>query len=157
MPLLTYDQKRLPLKGDIMKHVLGIQRVFEILKHIFIDISRGKEQLLQMTKRRLPLKGDIMKHVLGIQRVFEILKHIFIDISRGKEQLLQMTIRKAATEDEGNYCIDYSTIPDHVACNDGVKWMTELACKLHDEQMQSLQNVVSIVKKSVQEGGKQCD
>ena len=38
--------------------------------------------------------------------------------------------------------------------------MTELACKLRDEKMQSLQNVAAIVKKSVQQGGgplKQCE
>ena len=32
-----------------------------------------------------------------------------------------------------------------------------MACKLRDEKMQLLQNVAAIVKKSVQEGGEQCE
>ena len=85
----------------------------------------------------------------------KFLNSFFIDASHGLQT--QTTIRKAAIEDEGNYCIEYSTIPDHVACSGGIKWMTELACKLHDEKMQSLQNVAVIVKKSVQERGEQCE
>ena len=79
----------------------------------------------------------------------------FIDASHGLQT--QTAIRKAAIEDEGNYCTEYSTIPDHVACSGGIIWMTELACNLRDEKMQSLQNVADIVKKSVQERGEQCE
>ena len=115
--------------------------------------------LLTYDGENLSLKGDIMSNLVGIPRVFEIPRLFFIDASRGKKKLQQTTIDKAI-EDEGNYRIDYSTIPDHVACSDGITWMTELACRLRVEKMQSIQNVAAIVKRSVQEGGghpKQCE
>ena len=123
------------------------------------DNNQDKDSISLLTYdgENLSLKGNIMRNLIGIPRVFEIPKLFFIDASRG----LQQMTKKAAIEDEGNYRIDYSTIPDHVACSDGIKWMTELARKLHDEKLkrQSLQNVAAIVKKSVQEGGllQQCE
>ena len=63
-----------------------------------------------------------MKHVLGILRVFKIPKLFFIDANRGLQT--QTPISKTAIEDEGNYRIDYSTIPDHVACSGGVNSYT---------------------------------
>ena len=122
-------------RGNTKKNKMVVKRLLHFLSLDMEDQMMRKTRIQCLyDQKRLPLKGDIMKHVLGIQHVFEILKHIFIDISRGKVQSLQITIRKAATEDEGKYRIDYSTIPDHVACNNGVKWMTELACKLNDLQ-----------------------
>lgn len=54
-----------------------------------------------------------------------------------------------AIQGEGNYRIDYCTISDNAACN---KWMPELACKLHHEMLESVHDVVAMVKKSVLEG-----
>ena len=57
--LLTYDQKKLSLKGNIMKCVLGIQRVF--LKFPTLDASPGKKQLHQMaiSKAAIEDKGNL--------------------------------------------------------------------------------------------------
>ena len=121
------------------------------------DNNQDKDSISLLTYdgENLSLKGSIMRNL--IPHVFEIPKLFFIDASRG----LQQMTKKAAIEDEGNYRIDYSTIPDHVACSNGIKWMAELACKLRDETLkrQSLQNVAAIVKKSVQKGGllQQCE
>ena len=149
--LIAYDTK---LKNsDDSEKVIA----FAFSGHGGPDDEKDKDSvsLLTYDQKQLSLKGDIMKHVLGIPCVFEIPKLFFIDANRGLKT--QTTIRKAAIEDEGNYRIDYSTIPDNVACSTGIKWMTALACKLRDEKMQSLQNVAAIVKKSVQEGGEQCE
>ena len=139
-----------------LKNSDGSEKViaFSFSGHGGPDDEEDKDSvsLLTYDQKKLSLKGDIMRHVLGIKRVLEIPKLFFIDASRGLQT--KTTIRKAAIEDEGNYRIDYSTIPGHVACSG---WMTELACKLRDEKMLSLQNVVAIVKKNVQEGGKQCE
>ena len=113
--------------------------------------------MLTYDEKKLSLKGYVMKHLIGIPCIFKIPKLFFLNASRGKTKLQQTTTSKAAIEDEGNYRIDYSTIPDHEACS---KWIPELACKLRDEKIQSLQNIAAIVKKSVQEGGgplQQCE
>ena len=52
--LLTYDQKKLSLKGDIMKCVLGIQRVFEIPKLLMQVLERSSSTKWLLVK--LPLK-----------------------------------------------------------------------------------------------------
>ena len=157
--LLTALNKYLIAYGAKLKNSDGREKViaFAFSGHGRPDdeVDKDSVSLLTYDQKKLSLKRDIMKHVLGIQHVFEIPKLFFIDASRGLQT--QTIIRKAAIADEGNYRIDYSTIPDHVACSRGIKWMTELACKLRGEKMQSLQNVVAIVKKSVQEGGEQCE
>ena len=154
--LLKALNKYLIAYGTKAKNPDGSEKViaFAFSGHGGPDDEEDKDSvsLLTYDQKKLSLKGDIMNHVLGIQRVFEIPKLFFINASRGLQT--QTTIRKAAIADEGNYRIDYSTIPGHVACSG---WMTELACKLRDEKMLSLQNVVAIVKKSVQEGGGQCE
>ena len=149
-------------RGNI-KNQDGSEKVvaFAFSGHGGPDDEEDKDSISLLTYdgENLSLKGDIISNLIGIPRVFEIPRLFFIDASRGKKQLQQRTTDKAI-EDEGNYRIDYSTIPDYEACSDGVKWMTELACKLRDEKMQSLQNVAAIVKKSVQQGGgplKQCE
>ena len=117
--------------------------------------NKDSMSLLTHDEENLSLKGDIMSCLIGY--VFEIPRLFFIDASRGKEHLHRMTINKAIIQDEGNYRIDYSTIPDHVAHSE---WMTSLACTLRDEKKQSIQNVAAIVKRSIQGEGrplKLCD
>lgn len=129
----------------------------------YSGVDKDSMSLFTWEKLTLSLKGEIMPLLVGNQRVYKIPKLFFIDASRGKEDLSKaIDMYKATVEDEGNYRIDYATIPDHQTAPDS-NWMSELACKLRDVTMknESLQNVAAHVKRSVQEqdtsGIKQCD
>ena len=112
----------------------------------------------------LSLKGDVMRLLIGIPHVFEIPRLFFIEASRGEKELDDESISKAPVEDEGNYRIDYATIPDHKAeaASSESKWMPKLAYQLRNEsnKSKSLQDIAAIVKRSVQEQGgsaQQCE
>lgn len=55
--------------------------------------------------------------------------------------------RKGFRKNEGNYRIDFATIPDHVFYESN--WMPELAEKLRDMRKDSLQNVVAFVSREI--------
>ena len=113
--------------------------------------DKDSMSLLTYDQQNLSLKEDILKPLVGIPRVLEIPKLFFIDASCELHQ------RPMAFQDEGNYRIDYSIIPEYAA---RVKWMPQLACKLREERMESVQDLAAIVKNSVQEEGgprQQCD
>ena len=126
------------------------------------DEDKDSVSLIMYNGDKLSLRGDIMSNLIGIQS--EIPRLFFIDASRGKEELDDEAVGKAYVQDEGNYRIDYATIPDHqaYAASSESKWMPKLAHQLRDEsnKSKSLQDIAAIVKKSVQEQGgsvQQCD
>lgn len=129
----------------------------------YTAVDKDSMSLLTWDEQNLSLKGEVMPLIVSNQHVYKIPKLFFIDASRGKEDLSKaMDMYKASVEDEGNYRIDYATIPDHQTSPDS-NWMSELACKLRDVTMknESLQNIAAHVKRSVQEqdssGTRQCD
>ena len=125
-------------------------------------------------------KVDIMDEVVfkfvQHKAVAKIPKLFFIDACRGsdyltkgagdmKEKSDEQYYSKGVDRVQGNYRIDYATIPDHVsyAGDKGSIWMPKLACALRD-QVDSVQNISANVKKAVQDeieqkGGKkqQCE
>ena len=130
------------------------------------DDKKDKDSmsLLMYDKDKLSLKGDIMPQLIGIRDVYEIPRLLLINASRGKETLDDESVGKLHVQDEGNYRIDYATIPDHeaYASSSESKWMPKLACQLRDEsnKSKSFQNIAAIVKRSVHEQGgsaQQCE
>ena len=100
--------------------------------------------------------------------VSDIPKLFFIDACRGTDRLKHKTkgesddsqkapdqkavkeyVEKGFTEVDGNYRMDYATIPDHFAYTDS-KWMILLARALRDDD-NSFQNIADEVKRSVHE------
>ena len=130
------------------------------------DDKKDKDSvsLLMYDEDNLSLKGDIMRLLIGIPHVFKIPRLLFIDASRGEKKLDDESVGKAHVQDEGNYRIDYATIPDHkaYATSSESKWMPKLAYQLRDEsnKSKSLQDIAAIVKRSVHEKGgsaQQCE
>ena len=123
---------------------------------VFAFSGHGKEEksdrdsvaIVTYDDKLLSLKGDIMERVgVGLPSpVYKIPKLFFIDACRGPNKVT-MKDTKGFRENEGNYRIDFATIPDHV-CYESI-WMPELAEKLRDLRKDSLQNVVASVSKEI--------
>ena len=96
--------------------------------------------------------------------MYRIPKLFLIDACRGRSSLqtkskdgetvksVEEYLEKGFVHIEGNYRIDYATIPDHVsyAFPSGSTWMPELACALREDD-DSFQNIADKVKRIVNE------
>ena len=121
--IITQDDKQLSLKTDIIPPLVNHKTVSEIPKLFFIDACRGDDRL--QAKNAGSIEEDI--------------KDIEIVVSKGLK------------EHEGNYRIDYATIPGHVSYGFQKKsnWMPVVARRLREEENDTLQNIMATVKKEV--------
>lgn len=114
----------------------------------------------------LSLKEDVVIPLASHPEVFEIPKLFFIDASRHNDgphphnrihpHVMNYMVTSFA-EMEGNYRIDYATIPDHNAyiTSRESKWIPVLAQELRkEEDDKSLQNIAARVKRIVYENTK---
>ena len=114
------------------------------------------DQIKTQDLKILHIKEEIIVPLVGEPKVFEIPKLFFIDACRGGDHLQpkgdKQLREKGFTEVEGNYRLDYSTIPDHLAYagDNESKWMPKLARALREDN-DSLQNVAAKVRESVHE------
>lgn len=123
---------------------------------VFAFAGHGKEEesdkdsmaMVTYDNKYLSLKTHIMGRVgVGLTSVYKIPKLFFIDACRGPKTVAIKGTR-GFMENEGNYRIDFATIPDHVSYES--KWMPELAEKLREMMKESLQNVIAYVSKEIQ-------
>ena len=115
---------------------------------VFAFSGHGDKDEILLHDGTVSLFGDILKYFLGHNDyVFKIPKLFFINACRGKDELKRAMARKDFLEEEGNYCFDYSTIPNYVGYEE-TKWMVKLAEMLIDpvEGNDSLQNISAKVK-----------
>ena len=115
-------------------------------------IDKNSMTLITYDRGHLSLKGDVMSHI-GVNSVYQIPKLFFIDACRGIMELrYKSSTAKAAIEVEGNYRIEFATVPDHKAyatSGEGSKWMPEMARHLRDMKNESLQNIAATVRKTI--------
>lgn len=109
----------------------------------------------------LSLKEDVVIPLASHPEVFEIPKLFFIDASRYNDGPhtnkrnhpgVRNYMVESFAEMEGNYRIDYATIPDHSAyiTSRESKWIPVLARELRkEEDDKSLQNIAAEVKRTV--------
>ena len=116
--IITHDMQRLSVNGDIFPPFIEHPGVYYIQKNFFIDACRGGSEL----RSKSPEQDTITKQVVHYEKG---LKHR-----------------------EGNFFIDYATIPDHVAYDN--KWMHLLAKEIRDSN-ESLQNIAAKVRNEVGE------
>lgn len=116
--------------------------------------SHEDSVLLTFDNQQLFLKKDIMGRI-GVKQVKAIPKLYFIDACRGSLQLDdtkgEEDEEKGNVNVEGNFRIDFATIPNHVAFGTSGKsrWMPVLADTLRKEKVESLQNIAAIASKKV--------
>ena len=119
----------------------------------------GSEQLLANDMGTLNFEDEILLPLARHEKVAAIPKLFFIDACRGTSELIAKGIvqgsmkgfsAKGVTHVEGNYRVDYGTIPDHKAYSSdtGSLWMPELALTLREKD-DSLQNIMAIVNMKV--------
>ena len=114
-------------------------------------IDRNSMTMITNEGEHLSLKGDVMSHI-SVRSVYKIPKLFFIDACRGNLQLRykpkETTTAKAAMEVEGNYRIDFATVPDHKSFT-GREWMPEMALRLRKMKNESLQNIAATVREII--------
>ena len=119
----------------------------------------GSEQLLANDMGTLNFEDEILLPLARHEKVAKIPKLFFIDACRGTSELIAKGVvqgsmkgfsAKGVTHVEGNYRVDYATIPDHKAYSSdtGSLWMPELALTLREKD-DSLQNIMAIVNMKV--------
>ena len=124
------------------------------------------EKVYTYNGETVDLMDEIVYPLTKHDGVFHVPKLFFIDACRGAMQLFskgagasdddqnaksdEVYFEKGVQHVEGNYRIDYSTIPQHVsyAGTGGSMWMPKLARALR-EQNDSFQNIADNVKKEV--------
>ena len=122
------------------------------------------EKIYANNGEMLDLMDEIVLPIVQHTPVKEIPKLFFIDACRGTEILekgsgggCELTTKsdkhyfeKGVHRVEGNYRIDYSTIPNHKAygTNEGGVWMPKLARALRT-RLKSFQNIAANVRKEV--------
>ena len=115
-------------------------------------IDKNSMTMITNEGEHLSLKGDVMSHI-GVASVYKIPKLFFIDACRGSMQLrYKPPTAKAAMEVEGNYRIDFGTIPGHKAYStfeEGSRWMPVMARHLCEMTNESLQNIAATVRKTI--------
>ena len=118
-------------------------------------IDKNSMTMITYDGGHLSLKGEVMSQI-SVGRVYKIPKLFFIDACRGTMQLRYKTeeppTAKAALEVEGNYRIDFATVPGHKAYStskEGSKWMPEMARHLLEMNGESLQNISATVRKTI--------
>jgi hypothetical protein len=131
---------------------------------IFAFSGHGSEfdEIYASDGELLSIKEEVVLPLVKPKVAYDIPKLFFIDACRGTASLQQKGgdeltsvkeyLDKGYVHVQGNYRIDYATIPDHVSyvdC-DGSKWMPELARALREDK-DSFQNVADKVKKIVHE------
>ena len=123
------------------------------------------EQIFAYDGQTLDIKEEIVLPLTRHKAVADIPKLFFIDACRGEKSLVskgagaadttksasdQQYFEKGVQHVEGNYRIDYATIPEHVsyANSAGSIWLPVLARALREEN-DSFQNIADNVKKQV--------
>ena len=119
----------------------------------------GKEMIIANDGEKLEFDKDILLPLTRHKAVEEIPKLFFIDACRGTEELKARKMGsgegdsvKRTQHAEGNYRIEYSTIPNHVAWSNkdrGSRLLRKLGPKLKEEIRDSFQNIAANVKKIV--------
>ena len=132
----------------------------KVIVFAFSGHGTHADQIITQDDKQLSLKTDIIPPLVHHENVYKIPKLFFIDACRGNEKLqakntrsiekdmndIVTVVSKGLKEYEGNYRIDYATIPGHVAYES--KWMPVVAQKLREEN-DTLQNIMATVKKEV--------
>ena len=116
----------------------------------------GREMLVANDEEKIDFDKYILLPLTSHKNVAEIPKLFFIDACRGTEDLIakgsvDRVNVKGRQHTEGNYRIEYSTIPFHKAYSNevhGSYLLRRLAPKLK-ESKESLQHIAATVKKEV--------
>ena len=126
------------------------------------------EQIFAYDGQTLDIKEEIVLPLTRHKAVADIPKLFFVDACRGEMSLVskgaarggaadttksasdQQYFEKGVQHVEGNYRIDYATIPEHVsyANSAGSIWLPVLARALREEN-DSFQNIADNIKKQV--------
>ena len=143
-------------KGDIQSKVI----IFAFSGHGCSESQR--EKIIANDGEKLDVSDEIVLPLVAHKDVEETPKLFFIDACRGTDEVVRMKGGKGNKQSdevyfsklfehvEGNYRIDYSTIPDHVSYlkEDGSIWMSKLARALREED-DSVQHITTTVRGEV--------
>ena len=138
----------LEISDDLQKNPLE-KKVAENKVIIFAFSGRGSsensaDKIYANDGEVLDLMDEIVFPLTKHAGVFYVPKLFFIDACRGAQQLMYQHV-------EGNYCIEYSTIPCHnsyITRDHGSVWMPKFAQALREND-DSFQNIVAYVKRGV--------